>query len=211
MMVDDDDVGFGGPLAHSRDETLVIAGTLRPEAGISGGGDLVPEGHVFRKIFELASIAGLRLRRPLPDDREKHVVRNGSCAVAQLIETMEAHVIRTALHAGRRERNAKRLAQRWNVLEEDLFLKVLGPRGDQYALTAEDSRDEIRERLARTSAGLREQDAPVSENGRDSCRHVHLPVPRLEVRDAARQRSVRRKNRSDLGRQTAQAGYNGNF
>ena len=42
-MVDDHQVGLGGALPHSRDEALVVPGTLGSEARFGGGGHLVPE------------------------------------------------------------------------------------------------------------------------------------------------------------------------
>jgi len=43
-MVHDHDIRCRGLLAHPRDEAVVVAGTLRPEARFGGRGDLIPEG-----------------------------------------------------------------------------------------------------------------------------------------------------------------------
>ena len=44
MVVDDDDVGFGGTLTHQREEAVAVAGAFGAEAGVRIGGDLFPEG-----------------------------------------------------------------------------------------------------------------------------------------------------------------------
>jgi hypothetical protein len=40
---------------------------------------------------------------------------------------VKAQVIRAPLHVGRREGDAERVAERWNVLEENLLLRVFVP------------------------------------------------------------------------------------
>src|SRR2546426_456203 len=40
VVVDDDDVGSGGALAHLRDEALVVARAFRPKARLRGRGDV---------------------------------------------------------------------------------------------------------------------------------------------------------------------------
>ena len=131
MMVDDDDVGRGGALAHPRDEAVVVARALGAEAGVGGRRDVVPEREVLRQILQLGAIAGLGARRPLADDRQEDVVDRRAGAVGELIELVEAQVVRAPLHVGRGERDAERVAQRGNVLEVDLLLQVLGAGGDR--------------------------------------------------------------------------------
>ena len=50
VVVDDDDVRFGGALAHLRDEAVGVARALGAEAGFGGGGDVVPQRQVFRQV-----------------------------------------------------------------------------------------------------------------------------------------------------------------
>ena len=57
--------------------------------------------------------------------------------------------------------NAQRFAKKREVLEIDLFLKVLRACRDEHALAAEDGGHEIRERLARAGARFDEQHATV--------------------------------------------------
>jgi hypothetical protein len=107
----------------------------------------------------------------------------------QLIEPMQAQVIGAALHVGGAEVDPQRFAQRGNVLEVDLFLKVLRPRRDQHPLAAQDRRDQIRERLARAGPGFGEQRAAAFEDIGDRRGHDALAVTRLELLDVPRQRA----------------------
>jgi len=47
VVVDDDDVGFRGALAHAGDETVVVAGTLGAQTRVGGCRDLVPERYIL--------------------------------------------------------------------------------------------------------------------------------------------------------------------
>ena len=109
---------------------------------------------------------------------------------AQLIEPMQAEIVRPALHVGGAKRHAQRCLQRRNVLEVDLLLEVLGPGRDQHPLTIEDRRHQVRQRLAGAGPGLREQDTAVLERAGHRRRHRALALARLEVIDGARQHAV---------------------
>ncbi len=142
MVVDDDDIRRGGALAHARHEAVVVARTLGAETGVCRRRDLVPEREVFRQVPQLGAVADLGPRRPFPDHRQEHVVHRGAGAVLQLIQLVQAQIVRAPLHAGRRERNAQRLAQRRNVLEVDLLgsksgiARASGPSGEKAAVAA---------------------------------------------------------------------------
>jgi hypothetical protein len=43
MMIDDDEIGFRGTLAHFRDEAILVAGTLGADAVLAAGRDVFPE------------------------------------------------------------------------------------------------------------------------------------------------------------------------
>ena len=107
----------------------------------------------------------------------------------ELIESMQAQVIRAALHARRGERHAERVAQRGDVLEVDLFLQVLRAGGDQHALAAENGGNQVGERLAGAGARFREQDAAVFESS------ARRPRPSRPGRRAARSRDRSRPAR----------------
>ena len=116
---------------------------------------------------------------------------------------MQAQVVGAALHVGRREGNAERFAQRGNVLEEDLFLKILRPGRNQHALAAENRRHQVGERLARAGAGFGEQDAAVLERARDGHRHRLLTAAGLEGGNVAGEGPAGREDGIDGGRQAA--------
>ena len=206
-MVDDHHVGGRGALPHPRHEAVVESRALGAEAGLRRRRDLVPEGKIFGQILELGAIAGLG-----PADHSRMIGRKTSCAAGTLTapsvsvtELVQAEVVRAPLHVGRGERDAERLAQRRNVLEEDLFLEVLGAGRDEDALAAQDRRNEIRERLAGAGAGLREEDPAFLEYRRDGRRHLDLTGASLEVghgRGPARRRGRARKIRLGDGRPT---------
>src|SRR5439155_26951058 len=89
MMIDDDEVGGGGALAHARHEALVVARTLGAEARLGSRRYLVPEREIFGQILELGSVAGRGFRRPVADDRQENVVRRRADANTGAIEAME--------------------------------------------------------------------------------------------------------------------------
>ena len=70
---------------------------------------------------------------------------------------MKTQIVRSALHQRRAERNIQRLAKRGEILEENLFLEVLGAGGNEDALATEDGRDQVRQRLPRSRAGFHDQ------------------------------------------------------
>ena len=191
VVVDDDDVGFGGALAHAGDETVVVARTLGAQARVGGRRDLVPERQILGQIAQLRAIADLGPGGPLADDRQKHIVDRRTGAVVELIELVQAHVVRATLHARGGEGNAEGVAQRRDVLEVDLLLEVLRAGGDEHALAAQDGGHEIRECLAGAGPGLGEQDAAAREDLRHRGGHFDLPGAWLEVRHRT-ERAVRR-------------------
>ena len=121
----------------------------------------------------------------------------------QLIEAMQAQVVRAPFHAGRGERDAERRRAARDVLEEDLFLQVLGAGGNQHALAAQNGGDEIGERLAGAGAGFDEQDAAGLEGAATAPRHFDLAGARLEVWKESRERAVGREMTTSLARDLA--------
>ena len=115
-------------------------------------------------------------------------------SLVQLIELVQAQVVRAAFHVGGRERDAERLAQRRDVLEENLFLEILGAGRNQHAFALEDGGHEIGERLAGSGPGLREQHAALLEHLGDSGRHLDLAGASFEGRHRARERATGREH-----------------
>jgi hypothetical protein len=197
VMVDNHHVRGRGALPHAGDEALIELRTFSAEAGISRCRNLVPEGDVLGQILEFGAIARLGAHRPLADHRQEDVVRGrpGDHTLREVTELVEAEVVRAALHVGRGERDPKRFAQRGNVLEIDLLLERLGPRGDQHALAPQDCGHQIGEGLAGASARFSQQNAAVLEHPGDRRRHLDLPGTRLEAGHGARERTTGGKGR----------------
>ena len=109
---------------------------------------------------------------------------------AQLVQPVQAQVVRAALHVGRGEGHAQRAPQRWDVLEVDLLLQVLGAGGDQNPLAIQDRRHEVGQCLAGAGARFREQHPAIVQRVGDGRSHNALALSRLEVIDRADQRTV---------------------
>ena len=168
------------------------------DAVLGRRGDLLPERQVLRQVLDLRAVAGLGLAAPLVDDadvqrlvldRGRNRCRPGGSRsrrpVTERVESMQAEIVAAPFHVGRGERDAERLAQDRQVLEEDLLLEVLRAGRDEHALAAEDRGHEVGERLAGAGAGFGEQDAAVGEDVGDGRRHLELAGARLEAGSAS--------------------------
>ena len=89
------------------------------------------------------------------------------------------------------------LLQKGDVFEEDLFLEVFRARRDERALTAQDRRDEIRERFASARTGFSEEHATLFEDVRDGLRHRRLTAARLVAGQRACEGAIRREHAGD--------------
>ena len=131
---------------------------------------------------------------------------------------VQAQIVGAALHVGRGERHAERVAQRRDVLEVDLLLEVLGAGGDQHALAAEDRGDEIGERLAGAGAGFGEQRRRRPRTTRRRAAAISTWPARGSKSGSARASAPpRREDAGDAARAGRRAvrsrvpGYSGNF
>ena len=124
-------------------------------------------------------------------------MRRGAGRVRELIELVQAEIVRAPLHVGGGERNPQRLAQRGNVLEVDLLLEVFRARRDQHALAIQNRGDEIGERLSGPRTRFGEEDAAVLEHTRDGRRHLDLAGARLEVGHRPGERAAGRERGLD--------------
>src|SRR4051794_13339638 len=220
MMVDDDEVGFSGALPHARDEAVIEARALAPQAVLAGGRDLRPERKILGQVIHLGAIAGLGLARPVVDhlDRDGILARSDRRAVAQRVELVQAEIIATSFHVRGGERYAKRVAENREVLEEDLLLQVLRAGRDENPVAAENRGDQIRERLASAGTRLGEEDAAVREHVRYRGGHGELRWTRFESLERSRQRAPWREDgvhgrvkRCAVGTGGYASGYRGNF
>ena len=197
VMIDDNHVGRRRALAHARHEAVVVPRTLGAEARFGGRRDFAPERKILRQIVELRPVTGLGSPRPFADDRQKDVSTDWGGSLVELIEAMQAQIVRAPLHVGRREGDAERVAQCGDVLEENLLLQGFRARRDEHALTAQKRGDEIGQRLPGAGSRLREEDAAPFEHSRDGGRHFDLPRTRLEIRHRADQFAIGGKRRDD--------------
>jgi hypothetical protein len=202
VMIHDHHVGGGRLLAHPRHEALVVARAFGAETGFGSGRDFIPERKILGQVLELGAVAGRRPAGPFPDDGQKDIMHHGAWperrrGFVQLIEPVQAQIVRTALHVRRGERDVERVAKRREVLEEDLFLEVLRASRDEDTLAAQDGGDEVGQGLPGAGAGFGEEDAAVLEDVGDGRRHLDLAGARFEVGDAACQRAGRREHLGD--------------
>src|SRR4029453_5552365 len=114
---------------------------------------------------------------------------------------MKAQIVRSSLHQGGAEWLAERLAQQRDVFEEDLFLKILGARGNEDALAAEDRRDQIGERLASPRTRFGEQRTPTFDDVSARGGHGALTRALLVAVNSACQRTVVREDDGGRGSQ----------
>ena len=131
------------------------------------------------------------------DEQRREVERVERLLVPMRLEAMETEVIRSPLHQRRAERLIQRFAQRGEILEEDLLLKILRARRHEHALAAEDCRDEVRERLAGAGACFRDQHPAVFDDLGNGGRHFPLSFARLVAVDDAREDAAIRERRRD--------------
>ena len=192
MVVHDDQVGFERPPAHARDEAVVVARAVAPDAVLRRRGDVVPERIVVRQVFHLRAVTRFGPVRPLPQRVDERAVGPAARLVAlqHVLEPLEAEVVAATLHAGCRERHAQRVAQRRQVLVVDLILEDAGAHGHQHAASAEDGRHQVGQRLAGAAARLREQHAAALEDVADRLRHRALAGAQLERGQRGGQRAA---------------------
>ena len=81
MVIDDDDIGFGGALTHAGDEALVVSRTGGAQTRLGGRRDLFPERQILRKIFQLGAVAGVGACGPFADDGQKDRFGPERCGV----------------------------------------------------------------------------------------------------------------------------------
>jgi hypothetical protein len=223
MVIDDHHVGLRRPLPHQRDEAVAVSWAVLPETRVHVGGDLFPERQIFGKIAQLRAIAGRRRARPIVDDRQEHwsfgpfgpfesFVSFGSFERSERSErserferlfvdlpAMQAEIVRSPLHDGRGEGDAERVAQRRQVLEEDLLLQVLRPGRDEDALPAEDRGNQIGERFSGAGPRLRQQRPALFDRRGNRGGHAALPITWLVAVDGARQCAAGGKRCFDCG------------
>jgi hypothetical protein len=110
---------------------------------------------------------------------------------------MKAQVIRSPLHQRRGERLVQCCAERRQILEEDLLLKVLGAGRDKHALATEDGRNQVCERLAGACASFGDERPAVFNDLSNRGGHGPLTLARLVAVNDCRERAGIRESRGD--------------
>ena len=176
VVIDDDDVAFLRALVHQRDEAALELGHFWPVHRSRARVDLGPGGAGFGQRLDLGAIADFGGLLPLADDLEigdlfqagEHRLLFG------VVDLLPAGVVVAALHVADLERPREVLLQKRNVLEEELFLQILGAGGNDDALAGEHRGNQVGQRLAGAGAGLDDQVPLVGERGFDGLRHLEL-------------------------------------
>src|ERR1017187_1084957 len=183
VVVDDDDVAFQRPLVHQRDETAVVVGTLLAAAQFGPGVDLRPGGGGLGKALDFGAVAELAGLFPLADDFEigDFLQAGEHRGVLRVVDLLVAGVIIAPIYVADLEGAREVLLEEVDVLEKELLLQGLGPRGDDDALAGEQGGHQVGERLAGAGAGLHDQVAFVGEGTFDGFGHLHLPGTELVI------------------------------
>jgi hypothetical protein len=195
VVVDDDDVAFGGTLPHQREKAAVKLLALLSSAKVAARVELRPDRAVFRQCPDLAAVAGFGGLLPIADDFEIHhlfkTVENG--LLLAVVELLAAEVVLAPFHVAHAQRFGEVLLQKGDVLEVELLLQVLGAGGDHHALAGEDGGQQIRQRLAGAGAGFNNEVLAVDEGIFHGFGHLELPRAKLEIGMHARKHAVSRE------------------
>ena len=181
VVVDDDDVGFGGPLVHQSDEAAVELFALLAGAELAAGVETVPDGAVLRQFLELGAVSGFGLLFPGADELAVLDFDESGQGRTLLgfVELLAAEVVVAALHVGHVERAVEIPFEERDVLVVELLLQVLRAGRDDNAFAAGDDRNQVGEGLPRAGAGLDQQMTPFGEHRFDLLGHRELPGPEL--------------------------------
>ena len=181
VVVDDDDVGLGGPLVHQSDEAAVELFALLAGAELAAGVETVPDGAVLRQFLELGAVSGFGLLFPGADEPAVLDFDESGQGRALLgfVELLAAEVVVAALHVGHVERAVEIPFEERDVLVVELLLQVLRAGRDDDAFAAGDDRNQVGEGFPRAGAGLDQQMTPFGEHRFDLLGHGELPGPEL--------------------------------
>ena len=128
MMIDDDDVAFRCPPAHLGDEAAIELLALCSNAAIGAGIEFRPQRAVFRQLRQFGAIARLGCLLPVVNNSKlidllqpiQHRLRR------QVVKPLAAKIIAASFHVADAQL-ANMLGEKWrHILEEELFLQVLG-------------------------------------------------------------------------------------
>ena len=181
VMVDHHDARGLGLAFHAGDEARVEVRAILTDPSFARRAHLAPDRLVLGQSDEVGDIARFGGGRPFFDDGEhtRCVWIGGLGARAVLTESAQTKVVGQALHQGRIDTQAERLANERDVLVEDLLLQSTGSGRDDDLLAAQNCRHEVSEGLARSGAGFANQHAIAGEGALDRVGHCELTGPVL--------------------------------
>ena len=182
VVIDHHDIGGLRPSPGAAHETVVETGAFRPEAPLRGRGYLPPEGELRGKIGKLRPIAGLRRPRPPLDlARERcPFSKHKAVLTPEPLVPAQAEVVAAPLEYHRLDGPVHRPFDDGDVLLDDLFLEVDGPRGDDGLLAREERGHQVGKGLTRPRARLHHEGPPLGKRPPHGPGHDELAFPKLE-------------------------------
>src|SRR5579864_8523489 len=200
MMVHDDDVTLRSAAVHLRDKASVPLLAFLPSAALRTRVKFLPKLRVVRNALQLGAVAALGRLFPF---RDLAVLLNFLKAaqhrlVRKIVKLLPAKVVVAAFHVAN-AKLAQMLLQEWDILEEELFLQVLGTGGNNHALAAADHRQKIGQGLARSRSGFHNQMPVFNQSFFHRLRHLQLAPSELII-------GVRLAEQSSGGEELMQSG-----
>ncbi len=199
VMVDDDDVALHRLAVHLGDEAAVPGAALLSQAGIGAGVDLVPERAGLGKRRQFGPVAGIRHFLPGGDGAVVLDLLQSAehGLVGQVVELLAAQIVVAPLHVTDLQlafaAGKKRLFEKRDIFEEELFLQILCAGGNDDALAGANDGHQVGQRLARAGAGFDDQVALFLQRLFDRLRHLQLSAAKFVGGMGARKHSARRE------------------
>ena len=192
VVVDDDDVAFHGALVHQGDEAALVVGTFGAGAHVGAGIHLGPGCGGLRQSLDFGAVAELRGLLPFADDFEVGAFfePREDRLLFGVVDLLAAGVVVAPLHVADLQGPRKVLLEEGDVLEEELFLEILGACGDDDALTGQQGRDQVRQGFSGTGAGLHDEVPLVGKRRFHGFGHFHLTGAELVIGMPLGQRAV---------------------
>jgi hypothetical protein len=167
VMVDDHDVAGLGALVHQGEEAALVLLALLAGAKIAAGVDLGPGSALFRQLLDLRAVADFGGLLPGLDHLEigDFLQAGQHCLAVGVVNLLAAGIVVAALHIADAQGAREMLLQEGDVLEEELFLQILGAGGNHNAFAGKDRGHQVSQRFAGARAGFRDQMFAVGQRG----------------------------------------------
>ena len=172
------EVGFLRRTARLDDETFLVQRTLLPQAIVGGGRHDRPDPGILRHLDKLGPVTAARAMPPLTNRDD--IVAQRCCNRINLLESLQAKVVGTALKQRGRYGTTQGLTNQRQVTMVQLVLQRLRAGGDDRLFAAKECRDKIGKGLAGAGSCLDDQAFGVVDGFRHGLRHPALSRARLE-------------------------------